>query len=33
MLTSMIMSDKEIEPIKKEINKHLEEVKKLAGID
>lgn len=29
-LTSLIMSDKEIEPIKKEITKHMEEVKKLS---
>lgn len=26
----MIMSDKDVEPIKSEVNKHMEEVKKLA---
>jgi hypothetical protein len=30
VLLGMIMSDREIEPIRKELNKHLEEVKKLA---
>lgn len=31
LLLNMIISDKEADPVKKEITKHLEEVKKLAS--